>query len=175
MRSSFLVFIALAFLAVPLHADRQANADYIVSQVITRTIFEGAIVAQRPVIIGAIQNELREKGITLPEPDRFFDLFMVEFLDEFTESMQAQSAAIYLDNFSEQELTDIAIFFKTASGQAYIAASPVLMLEGARMGQRAGERAGRNAAKRLAERIERENLIVFDDPGVLQRLLNILK
>lgn len=169
------LLVGLSLAAAPSLADPQADADYIVTQLVTRTIFEGAITAQRPIIISAIQNDLREDGITLPDPDLFFDLFTAEFLDEFTESMQAQSAEIYLNAFSKQELADIATFLKTPSGRAFVAASPALMLEGARMGQKAGAQSGANASKRLAARLERENLIVFDDPTVFQRLLNLLR
>lgn len=159
----------------PLLADPQADADYIVSQTATRAMFEGAISAQRSVIIGAIQNDFRSQGITLPDPERFFDLLMSEFIDEFTQVMQAQTASIYLTNFSEGQLAEIADFYKTESGQALLAATPTLMMEGARMGQAAGEQAGANAGKRLAARIEEEGLIVVEDPGMLSRILNALQ
>lgn len=141
----------------------------------TRTIFKGAILAQKPLLIGAIQNKLRAKKITLSNPDRFFELFMEEFLGEFTQSMQDQSASIYLENFSEQQLADIAEFFKTETGQAYISATPTLMIKGAEMGRRAGRRAGANTFKRLAARIKSEGLIVVEDPSLLDRLLNALR
>ncbi|MEM8979968.1 MAG: DUF2059 domain-containing protein, partial [Pseudomonadota bacterium] len=137
--------LALAFLGTQASADPKAAADYIVSQTVTQPIFEGAILAQKPLITGALQNQMRENGIRLKDPDRFFDLFLSEFMDEFVESMQAQSAQIFLDNFSESELNDIAAFMKTPSGQAYVAATPTLMQQGAEMGQRAGAQAGLNA------------------------------
>ncbi len=167
--------VILTSLTSPAYADPISDANYIVSQTVTRAIFEGALVAQRPIIIGAVQNDLRVKGITLPDPDRFFDLMMEEFMDEFTLTMQAQTADIFLENFSEPQLRDIASFFKTETGQAYLQASPTLMKEGARIGQIAGQRAGANAGKRLAERIEAEGLIVVDDPGLLSRLLDALR
>ena len=167
--------IIFSYLSSPAQADPKADADYIVSQVVTRAIFEGALIAQKPLIIGAIQNSLRAKKITLPKPDRFFTLFMEEFLGEFTRSMQDQSASIYLENFSEQQLADLAKFFKTESGQAYISAVPTLMARGAEMGRRAGLLAGTNAGKRLAARIKSEGLLVVNDPSLLQRLLDALR
>lgn len=167
--------IALSCLCAPAQAGPKDDAKYIVSQVVTREIFEGALLAQKPILIGAIQNELRAKKITLLNPDRFFDLLMEEFLDEFIRSMQDQSASIYLESFSEQQLADIAEFLKTESGQAYISATPTLMAKGAEMGQRAGRKAGANAGKRLAARIKSEGLIVVDDHSLLSRLLDALK
>jgi len=167
--------IAFSCLSTNLFADPQADADYIISQTVTREMFEAAISAQRPIIISAIQNDLRAKGITLPDPDRFFDLLMSEFIDEFTRTMQSQTASLYFDNFSEQQLADIAAFYKTESGQALIAATPAIMMEGARMGHVAGQQAGANAGARLADRIEAEGLISIDDPGLMSRLLEALR
>lgn len=167
--------LTLIFFGTPLHADPQGDADYIVSQTMTKRIFEGAIAAQRPVIVGAIQNDLRQRGITLPDPDRFFDLFMDEFIDEFTQSMQDQSASIYLDRFTAAELAEIAAFYKTPAGQSLVAATPDLMMAGAEMGQRAGMQAGLNAGRRLADRIESEGLLVIDDPSLTQQLLDALR
>lgn len=171
----FACILAITCLSAQAHADAQEDADYIVSQTVTQEMFEAGINAQRPLIIGAIQNQLRAKGISLPDPDRFFDLLMAEFMGEFTRSMREQSASIYLNNFSEKQLRDIADFFESDAGQAFIAATPKLMMEGARMGQRAGQAAGMNAGKRLADRIEAEGLIVVDDPGLLSRLLDALR
>lgn len=111
-------------------ADPKDDAEYIVGQTVTRAMFQGAISAQRPLIVGALENELRSAGLTLPDPDRFFDLFMAEFMEEFLVAMQEQTASLYLENFSEQQLADIADFYRTDSGQALISATPVLMIEG---------------------------------------------
>jgi len=176
MRNATFAFIfAFSCLSSQTHADAQADADYIVSQTVTREMFEVALNVQRPLIIGALQNSLQAKGIRLPDPDKFFDLFMSEFLEEFTRSMREQSSAIYLNNFSEKQLQDIADFLRTDTGQAFVSANPKLMLEGARMGQTAGQAASLNAAKRLADRIEAEDLFVVDDPSLLSRLLDALR
>lgn len=161
--------------AAPLHADPQSDADYIVSQTVTKEIFEGALSAQRPLIIGAMENNLRAQNITLTDPERFFDLVMSEFIDEFTDAMQEQSADIYLRNFSADDLAEIAAFMKTDAGQAFTQATPVLMMEGARLGQIAGQRAGQNAGRRVADVIEAEGLIVVEDASVLDRLLDTLR
>lgn len=167
--------LSIALLGTGAQADPQADADYIVSQTMTREMFEGAIAAQRSLIISAIQNDLRAQGINLPDPDRFFDLFLEEFIAEFTDSMRDQSASIYLDRFSAEELADIAGFYRTPAGQALVAATPDLMMAGAEMGQQAGMQAGMNAAGRLADRIEAEGLIEIEDPGMMDRLLDALR
>ncbi|MCT4557585.1 MAG: DUF2059 domain-containing protein [Pelagimonas sp.] len=175
MKQIFAAALLIISLATTPAADPQSDADYIVSQTVTRDLFNGTLVAQRPVILSAIQHDLKTRGITLTDPDRFFDLFMSEFIDEFTASMQAQTSAIYLRNFSAEELSEIAAFYKTDAGQALIATTPTLMAEGARLGQQAGMQAGLNANKRLAARIKQENLILVDDPGMMSRLMDMLK
>lgn len=169
------LFITLSCLSSPANADPKADAEYIVSVTVTREVFEGALIAQRPMLISALQHDLQSNGITLPDPDKFFDLFVNEFIEEFTNEMRAQSAPIYLNNFSEEQLADITAFLKTDSGKAYVAMTPVLMQEGARLGAIAGQQAGQNAGKRLAERIEKEGLIVVEDKSLMSRLLDVLK
>lgn len=169
--------LALCTLAIgsPAIADPQADADYIVSQTVTREIFEGAFAALGPVITSAVQNDLRAQGISLPDPDRFMELFLSEFIDEFTEIMQAESAALYLDLFTEEELAGIAAFYATDAGQAFVAATPELMQQSAVLGESAGMRAGVSAGPRLADRIENEGLVVVDDPSLTQRILDALR
>ena len=174
MNIKHLVF-ALAFAATPVWADAEADAAYIVEQTVTRDLFEAAISAQRPVIIGALQNDFREKGISVSDPERVFDLFIEEWIVEFTEAMRAQSSAIYLELFSSNELEEIAAFFRTDTGQAYIAGSPELMQRGAEMGQKAGFLAGVNAGPRLAKRIEEEGLSIVEDPGLFKQIIDALK
>lgn len=167
--------IALTCLTTPAQADPQADIDYIISQTVTRPLFEAALEAQRDLITGAIQNDLRVKGITLTDPDRFLDLLVGASIDEFTLEMQEQTKTTYRSTFSDKELMDIAAFYKTDSGQALINATPLLLSEGSRLGRIAGEKAGLNAGRRLGDRIENEGLIVTEDPGVLQQLLDYLK
>ncbi|MEM8577857.1 MAG: DUF2059 domain-containing protein [Pseudomonadota bacterium] len=166
--------MALSF-ATQSAADRLSDARYIVSQTVTKEIFEGALVAQRPLIIGALENELRQSGITLSDTQRFFDLFMEEFIDEFTETMQEESTSINLNAFSDQELADIAAFMRSPSGQAFVLATPTVMAEGARIGQIAGTEAGRNAGPRVAERLRTEGITMTQDEGMMDRLLDFLK
>lgn len=165
----------LLTLALPAGADPQADADYIVEQTMTREIFEGAIAAQRPLIVGALENDLRSQGITLSDKERFFDLFLEEFIEEFTASMRSQSAVIYLDAFTPEDLAAIAEFYRTPAGQALLAETPALMMKGAEMGAEAGGQAGLNAAPRLAERLEREGITVTTDPAAMDKLLDTLR
>ena len=122
----------------PAFADPQEDADFIVSRTITRTMFEGTLEVQRHLILSALQNDLSEKGIVLSSPERFLDIFMEEFIEEFTLSMQAQTGDIFLNRFSPSELNAIADFYRTPAGQALINASPDLMKAGAKLGQKAG-------------------------------------
>lgn len=157
-------------------ADPQSDADYIVSQQLTKEMFEGALMAQRPWLISAIDNDLKQKGIVLPDPDRFFDIFVEEFIDEFTETMQAQAAPLYLEAYTPEELSGLAAFLKTDAGQAMLRKAPQLMQAGAQLGEQAGIIAGQNASGRVAQRLEDENINFYaDDPSLMLRLLDALR
>ncbi|MCH2163150.1 MAG: DUF2059 domain-containing protein [Marinovum sp.] len=156
-------------LAAPAYADVEEDLDYLVEQQVNRTMFEAALTAQRPLIIGALENEFRNMGMSVSDMDHFFDIFIDEFIEEFTETMQVQAREIYAQAYTEQEIIDIAAFLRTPSGQAMIAKTPELMQQGAAHGQIAGMRAGENAMPRVMQRIEREG-IEFETPGILDQL-----
>ncbi len=100
---------------------------------------------------------------------------MEEFIDEFTVTMQAQSTVLYQELFSEDELAGIADFYKAPAGQAFVAATPTLLGEGARMGAAAGEAAGANVGHRIEARFKAEGIQLFDDPSKMEKLFNLLK
>ena len=176
MRKRLIVLLlALGSLSTSVSADPEADAAYIASLVSTRDIFEGVLQVQRPLIVGTNQNELNALEIELTDPDRFFDILMEEFIDGFVEVMQSETAAIYLEQFSDQEISDIAAFFRTESGKAFVGATPELMMAGAAAGERVGQEAFGMSGVRVARRIEEEGLVVVNDPSVLERLLNVLR
>lgn len=170
MKSILCAFALTATLACAAVADVEADLDYMISQQVNRTMFEGALIAQRPLLVGAIENDLRKRGMGVSDIERFLDIFMEEFIDEFTDTMQDEARALYRDSFSDQEITDIAAFLRTPSGQALIAATPTLMADGAKRGQVAGREAGKNAAPRVLRRIRDEG-ITFDNPVVIDQLI----
>lgn len=174
MRSRLLPILTVLHLT-PAWADPQADADYIVSQALTKDIFEGAIQSQRSLILSAIQHDLIQSGVSLPDPNRFFDIFIEEFIDEFTLSMRQQSAPIYLDAFTAEELSEIAAFYRTEAGQALLRQTPQLMAAGTALGQQAGLQAGQNASGRVIARLEREDINFFDDRGMMDRFIDALR
>ncbi|WP_102106920.1 DUF2059 domain-containing protein [Oceaniglobus roseus] len=155
--------------------EQNADAAFIASQVATEEIFRGAVTANRPVIVKALENDLDQRGITLADRDRFFDLFLEEFIAGFTEKMQAETAAIYRNAFNDTQLADIAAFYRTESGQALLRQLPAVMAMGAAAGQRAGQIAGQEAGPRLAARIEAESLGIAADDVSRKRLLDMLR
>ncbi|MEP7218541.1 MAG: DUF2059 domain-containing protein [Bacteroidota bacterium] len=66
-----------------------------------------------------------------------FSGVMKEFLGKYMSwsSLKGDLAKVYTDAFSEQELRDLASFYKTELGQKTAALTPVLMTKGAAIGQ----------------------------------------
>ena len=159
----------------PVFADPQQDAEYIVSQTVTKSIFETALTAQRDIIIGAIANDLRENDLELTDPERYFDIIVEEFIDGFTHAMQEQSVDMYLELFSDEDLADIAMFYKTPAGKTLVATTPTLMLRGAQMGAAAGEAAGAQVGGRIVKRLEAEGIQPFTDPSMMDRLRDMFK
>lgn len=168
--------ILLIILNIPTaFASPKEDVDYIVDQTVTRTLYEATIKTLRPVLTSAIKNDFREMGITLKNPEKFFDIFVDEFIDEFTEIMRKETGKVYLKIFTEKELSDLATFYKTESGQSLIQKTPVLIAAGSELGKIAGTTAGANARSRVAKKIGEDGMIFNDDKSLTQRLIDALR
>lgn len=170
-----IVGILLSLGALPLAADPKTDADYIVSQVASIEVFDSAIKAQAPIMKSAIENDLRKKGITLSDIDVFFDIFFDEFLELFVEKMQARTAQLYVDIFSPQELSDLAAFYKSESGQALIAKTPTIIQASTEIGQIAGMETGVEVNARVMERLEAEGESMGMDQSVMDKIRDALR
>ncbi len=171
-------FVAALFLVnltvAPATADPQSDAEFIAAQTVTRTLFSAVLETQRPLIIPALENQFQSKGIKISNMDGFADIFMEEFIADFTEYMRRDAVNTYLDLFSEDELRALAGFYKSRAGQALIEKTPVLMQRGAKIGQTAGAQAGANAGPRVAQRLVSEG-ITIDNKTLTQRLIEALR
>lgn len=176
MRRMFVFAMAsFTFFAAPSWAGPQEDATYIVEQTVTKSMFEAALEAQRPLIIPAMENQLAKKGVVFSDITGFANIFMEEFIDEFTEFMQRDTVGLYLAQFSPEELSEIAAFYSSTAGQALLRETPKLMQNAARIGQLAGIEAGRNAGPRVAARLQEEGITVENDKSLTQRLIDALK
>ena len=171
----FALSAALVLSATTSFADPKEDATFIVQQTLTENMFAAAIFAQKDLIASALLNDLGAQGITLSDPDRFVEILVEEFLAEFTETMQAGTVDVYLNRFTPQQLSELAAFYRSDTGQALLAATPELMQTGATMGSEAGRRAGLNAGPRVAERLKNENVVLTADPTLMQRLIDALR
>ena len=170
----FLAALLLITFAGHASAETEDDAMYIVKQTVNEETFRAAISSLGPVISGAIENDLRAKGIVVSDVDAFSKIVFEEFLGGFTEEMQKATTAKYLQVFSADELSGIATFFRSNAGQAYLGATPELMAFGSQEGQRIGAIAGQQVGARVAERLKSEGIQVTQ-PGMTDKLIEALK
>ncbi len=167
--------VVISFLATPLWADATLDAKYIVEQTVNEAVFKGALIALKPVILSAMENDLRAQGIEINDLTTFGDILFEEFLGEFVENMQSATIEYYIEQFSPENLESIARFYASEPGQAMLEQTPGLMAFGAQQGARIGEIAGRNAGPRVAARLETEGVTITKDKGMLQKLIDALR
>jgi hypothetical protein len=171
-----LVSTLIALTPLPVLADAKSDAAYIVEQTINRSIFEGALIALRPVILSAVENDLRKEGITVSNVGSFMDIIMDEFMDGYVVIMQDKTLPYYLESFTDEQLSDIAAFYATDSGKTLISKTPELMQFGATTGATAGQAAMEQAKGRVRQRLIDENIDVTNgDKSMMQKLLDTLK
>lgn len=171
-------FLIAAAIALPSSsfADAQSDATFIVEQTVTQAMFEGALAALRPVLLSAVENDLRNENVTVSDVGAFMDIMMEEFIAEYTVEMQNATIPYYVENFSAKELSDIAAFYASDTGVVLINRTPELMQFGATAGAQAGELAFRDSRDRVRQRLIDENVDVTNgDASMMQRLLEALR
>lgn len=173
-RTALAILIALT--PLPSFADAQADATYIVEQTVNRAIFEGALTALRPVILSAVENDLRQSGIVISDIGGYMDITMDEFMEGYVAIMQEKSVPHFLNTFSPDDLANIAAFYATPAGQSLISQTPALMQFGATAGASAGQEAFLEARGRVRQRLIDEAIDVTNgDKSMMQKLLDALK
>lgn len=104
--------------------NAQENAIYIVSQNSTDERIDAEL-QKFGVVVGDYLNEwLQNYGGTIPDPHKFVVASMGDTLDQVMSLSRADAVPIYLEMFNSRELADIAAFYKTQSGQAFLAQTP---------------------------------------------------
>ncbi|MCC0065504.1 MAG: DUF2059 domain-containing protein [Rhodovulum sp.] len=145
-------------------ADPADDAAYIVSQALTPEMFDGMTAALGPLVASAMTNDLRNQGITVSDMDAVTAITFEILREEFSSLMSAQVTQLYLENFSPLELSDIATFYRSETGQAMLRKTPRLMQEAALMGQSVAAEAANRLGPRIAERLVREGIGVKVEP-----------
>jgi len=84
---------------------------------------------------------------------------MREFLAKYLswENLKDEYAEIYATQFSEEELRQITAFYRTPVGQKLASATPVLMTEGARLGERVVQEHSAELQQRVMEHLQSQN------------------
>ncbi|WP_198020783.1 DUF2059 domain-containing protein [Roseicyclus elongatus] len=131
--------------------------------------------SQAPIIASALQNNLRMQGIDLSDPQRFTEILTEEMLAEFTTRMRAETAPLYLNAFSPEDLAGIVAFYESETGRALLAATPMLTQQGAVIGGRVGTELGQTLGPRIAARLQAEGIQLTTDPAMNQRLIDSLR
>jgi len=171
MKKHILAATLLINAALPAFADPQADIDYIVEQTITRELFEGALQAQKPILLRALESSFRSNGVEVSDLDKFLDVMIDEWIDGFTVEMQSSIGEVYKSEFTEMELKAIAEFYRSSGGQALIAKTPAIMQASAELGMKAGPIALKKVKPRMDKRL-REEGVTLSKPNALERILD---
>lgn len=161
-------------LSTPLAADPVDDARSIITVTLTDESMSGVIAAMGPMISSAMENDFRNNGIVLSDPDTFIDILTEEFMDGYLKAMRAEMVTVYVEEFTADELAGIAAFFASPAGQAMAARSGVLAQRGAEIGRTVGQKAALAVADRIAARLRAEGVTITSDPSMQKKLLDRL-
>ncbi|MYM57473.1 DUF2059 domain-containing protein [Thalassovita mangrovi] len=176
MTHKYLLLAAFTAFSAPtvVLSDATEDATRIAEVTVTDELFQAAFRVQGPIIANAMENQLRNIGIQISDPEAFTKIVIEEMLAEITLDMQKAMVDYYLTNFSSDDLTGIRSFYESSPGRALLKKTPELMEFSAKQGAIAGQKAARAAGDRIADRIERER-IQITEPSMLQKLLRALR
>jgi hypothetical protein len=164
--------VVLSVIAAPAVAGPAEDASFISEISYSDAVIDTTFETLGPIIRDSIAHQLGTQGISISDPDRYFDIFIEEFRLQFAAKIRRDFVPVLQDSFSDEELADIAAFFRSPTGQRYAAQTPDLMRAGSRIGELAGASAGLEAAPRIAERLGTEGITITDSNGAT---LNALK
>jgi len=171
----FLAVFLLTLAPQHLFAGAREDAHYIVQQTVNKHLYEGAIKALGPTLVGAMETVLRKKGVVVSDVQTFQDLLLAAFLDEFTAKMKIASEKHYLEVFNAEELAGIAAFYRSDAGQALLAQSPELLAFGTQKGREIGRLAGMHAGPTVARQMKERGIVITSNKTMMQRLLDALE
>jgi len=170
----FSLLATTALATAPVRADPAADARFIIDATVTDEAMSGVLSAMGPVLFAAMESELRNKGITLSDTETFANILIEEFMAGYLDAMRSEMAAIYLEEFSPEDLAGIAAFYAAPAGQAMAAKTAVLAQRGAAVGARVGQQAALEVGDRVAARLRAEGVTLTADPSMRDKLLDML-
>lgn len=170
MFKALITTLALTVSSPAVFAEPSQAAKSVADQIITAPLLAGAWKAQRPLISAALGPVLSNLGLSPDHQELFIDLLQEEMIAEFVDELRVATAIIYDQNFDEQELSEIDTFMSSRTGKRYIERQPILMQEGARVGQQIGATLGQKAHPRVVKRLEQEGVQLFGDPDIVNKL-----
>jgi uncharacterized protein len=134
------------FGAAPAFADEQRELA-LATQVVEDAGLRAQVLQGMEMVMPMAREQLRTRAPGM-DADRFIVLFREE-IDRMMPSMLADIAKTYADQFTEEELTQLAAFFRSPGGRALVAKQPALTDKLAAVGRQYGAQAGLAAATRL--------------------------
>lgn len=160
--------------AVPATADPKNDARYVAEQTVTEQLFEAAILAQQTYISAAVSHQLAQQGIEVSDMPALMSIIVEEMLSSFTAGMKVKMEAFYVENFTKEELNDLAYFYATSSGQAFLAKQADLVAYSTAAGAQVGRDVQQGLLSTIAARVEADG-IEIGKPGMTERFLEQFK
>jgi hypothetical protein len=93
-----------------------------------------------------------------PEAEREFDTIMPQLMDSMgarLAELSEQTAIIYANNFSADELRQITAFFRTPTGEKYLQKLPLITQQSMAAGQRFGQSVAIELRNRITDEMQK--------------------
>jgi hypothetical protein len=128
-------------------ADAQAAARDLIATIKLGDQFEAVL----PMIFKAMKPAIVQNR---PDVDRNFDALMPvlqQKMNARVSELEDSFVMIYASNFSAAELRDVIAFYKSPTGQKFLAKTPIVTQQTMAAGQKFGQTAGAEAQKEMKD------------------------
>ena len=161
--------LALAlYLCFPaaVHATPEEDAQRIVDALVTEDM--GKAIAQvQHALLSQMFAPVFDRGNATPEErSRFLEIFIAELVTEYEREINDLTVALYLEEFSPEDLESIAAFLESGVGRTWISKMPTMTTRAVEAAQVMGPLIAQAALPRVEKRLRGEGLM--DVPAIAE-------
>tara|TARA_R110002072_G_scaffold72335_12_gene172943 strand:+ start:1847 stop:2338 length:492 start_codon:yes stop_codon:yes gene_type:complete len=148
------------FSALSLNSGAEAQAPSEEALVLARELLEVSGAADQmsgmmdilsPIIVQSIRSEV--PSLSVEQQQDIARIFVEEFVALTPQTLE-NLAVLYAESYSAEDMQAAISFFRSESGQRFVAATPAIMEVAQRIGEAAGRQAATNAMPRIQSYLE---------------------
>lgn len=164
------VWVLLLFMGVQAHALPSKAAISVAKANISSQTMAAMTQAMLPIVRRQIQGAFAADPLGDEAEKVFMSIFFGKFSHQFVSNFLLDVAEIYDAEFSPEELSAIAAFYKTPGGKAMLEKLPLVRARSGKIGQAVGAAVSERSYRDMRSMVEERGESLFRDAKDLARV-----